>query len=186
MRLKEEEIPKLARYCCEAIYRDSNNSFKVSQQEIQKAIESVLRDHFNQEKSIEEEAEKLYHERASEFEGLERSKAIPKLKQQIAKEKDFILSGGNEGRFSPDKISHMAHLIGDKLYDDDLMDFPDEDDGPKVFKKLLTAYFGEEEEMDVRARKKIASLSNPPMEGSKEWEILFRKYREEEVKRRGR
>lgn len=185
MRLKPEESAKLAKKAGDFILSDPQNQFKVPRAKIFEAIESCLRQHFEEERRIEERAEALFKERVSEMEGLQRSKALQMIRQQIATEENFILSGGPEGRFSADKISHLAHLVGDKLYDDDLMDFPDEDDGPKVFKKIFSEYFHQEEEASQRAVKKIQSLSSPPFEGSKEWDTLYRKYFEEEMRRLG-
>lgn len=185
MRLKPEECQRLAKKAGEIILADPQNEFKVPKAKIFEAIESVLRRHFEEERQIEEEAEKLYRDQAQDFEGIQKSKAIQMIRTQIAKEKDFVLSGGPLGRMSPDKVMHIAHLVADKLYDDDLMDFPDEDDGPKVFKKIFQDYFGAEDAIAEKVRAKIQSLANPPFEGSREWETLFRKYSEEEMRRLG-
>jgi len=185
MKLNADESKKLATHAGNLILADQKNVFKVPKPKIFEAIESVLRMHFEEERLLEEAAQKLYQERSSEFEGLQPAKALGKIRNQLAKEKDFILSGGMEGRFSADKISHISHLIADKLYDDDLMDFPDEDDGPKFMKKILGEYFQRETELEDKVKKKIASMSSPPFEGSREWDVLFRKYKEEELKRLG-
>lgn len=185
MRLLPDECKKLATHAGNLILADQRNTFKVPRPKIFESIESVLRTHFEEERQIEEEAQRLLQERADEFEGLQPNKAIGKIKAQIAKEKDFVLSGGMEGRMSSDKIIHLAHLVADKLYDDDLMDFPDEDDGPKFFKKVFQEYFQRESDLEEKVRKKILSMANPPFEGSREWDVLFRKYKEEELKRLG-
>ncbi|PIR22815.1 MAG: hypothetical protein COV44_06560 [Deltaproteobacteria bacterium CG11_big_fil_rev_8_21_14_0_20_45_16] len=185
MRLKPEEIKLLATNCGNKVLEDSKNTFKVPRAKIFEAIETVLREHFEEERRIEDQAQKLLSDRAHEYEGIQKSKAIYMIKNQIAKEKDFILSGSSQGRMSADKISHMGHLIADKLYDDDLMDFPDEDDGPKFFKQVLKAFFEQEDAIDEKVRKKISTLSSPPLEQSRDWEILYKKYSEEEKKRMG-
>lgn len=185
MRLKPEEIKKLAQHCGHKVLSDQKNVFKVPRAKIFEAIEEVLFHHFEEERRIEVEAEKLLTEKKDEFAGLQKSKAIFMIRNQLAKEKDFILSGGSEQRMSPDKISHLSHLVADKLYDDDLMDFPDEDDGPKFFKEVLGKYFALEDQIDQKVRQKILSMGNPPMEHSKDWEILYRKYVEEEKRKMG-
>lgn len=185
MLLKPEEIKKLATHTGNLILADQNNTFKVPKPKIFEAIEAALRQHFDKEKQIEDKAKVLYQEKSSEFEGLQPGLAIQKIKNMIAKDEDFVLSGGQEGRFTPDKVSHIAHLVADKLYDDDLMDFPDEDDGPKFVKKVFQEYFFKEAQVEEKVRQKIQSLANPPFEGSKEWEVMFRKYTEEELRRLG-
>src|SRR5690606_21752622 len=108
------------------------------------------------------------------------------IRSKIATVKKFVLSGGNEGRFSADKLNLLAHLIDDRLYNDDLVDFVDEDEGLRYFKRVLNQYFGAEEEIIQKVRKKILSQSNPPFEGSRDWDILYKKYLEEEMRRAGR
>lgn len=185
MRLKPEEVKKLANHCGNQVLADKKNVFKVPRAKIFEAIEQVLFHHFEEERRIEEEAEKLFNEKQDDYANIQKPKAVGLIKNMIAKEKDFILSGGHEGRMSADKKSHMAHLVADKLYDDDLMDFPDEDDGPKFFKEVINKYFALEDQIDEKVRSKINSLSNPPHEHSKEWEVLFKKYAEEEKRRMG-
>jgi len=185
VRLKPDEIKKLGVHCANQVFADPKNQFKVARAQIQDTVLEVIRTHFEEERRIEEEAERLLKDRQEEFAGIQRAKAFGMIKAQIANEKDYILSGGQGARMSDDKISHLSHLIADKLYDDDLMDFPDEDDGPKFFKKVLTTYFGLEDQIDEKVRKKINSLSSPPMEHSKDWEVLYKKYCEEEKRRLG-
>lgn len=186
MRLKTEEIKQLATHCGNQVLADPKNVFKVARTKIFEAIQSVLSQHFDQERQIEEEAKQLFEQNnAQEMTGEQKAKSLLKIQKMIAQEKDFYLSGGPYGRMSPDKISHMAHLVADKLYDDDLMDFPDEDDGPKFFKQVITKYFAREDQIDEIVRKKIMSLKSAPLEYSKEWEILYRKYSEEEKRRMG-
>ena len=87
-------------------------------------------------------------------------------------------------RLSEDRISHISHLIVDGIYDDDLVDFVDDDDVLKEVKNTITAYLHLEDEADDAARAKIRSLSRDVPEGSREWDILYKKYFEEETDKR--
>lgn len=89
-------------------------------------------------------------------------------------------------KFSEDRISHLAHLIHDGLYNDMLVDYPDEDKTLRELKKMLHDYFKIEDEVDDIARAKIASLKRGVFEGSREWDIIYKKYCEEEMSKRGR
>jgi len=89
-------------------------------------------------------------------------------------------------RFSDDRISHLSHLIHDGLYHDDLVDYSDEDKALREIKKILIEYFKVEEEADRLAREKIATLKRGVSEGSREWDVLYRKYFEEELARHHR
>ncbi|MDB5037014.1 MAG: hypothetical protein JWQ35_542 [Bacteriovoracaceae bacterium] len=184
MRLKPEESKKLAQHLTNLIVNDKTVTLKTSRQKIQDTIEKVLLHHSEEERQIEQKSEKLYQERSGEFGTMDKGKALAMIRKQVAKENDdFILSGAPEGRFSEDKISHMAHLVADTLFDDDLLDFKDEDEGPQFTKRVFTQYFGKEDEINEKVRKKILGMNNAPFEGSRDWDILFRKYYEEEMRR---
>ena len=87
-------------------------------------------------------------------------------------------------RLTEDRISHLSHLVIDRLDRDDVADFPDEAKALREAKAVFAAYARAEEEADAAARRKIASLSRRVPEGGREWEILYRKYLEEELSRR--
>lgn len=87
---------------------------------------------------------------------------------------------------SEDRISHWAHLITDSIWNDDLVDYSDEDLAFRVAKKALVEFVKEDAEIDRRAKEKVASLKRNVIEGSPEWEILYKKYYEEEQNRRGK
>lgn len=86
---------------------------------------------------------------------------------------------------SEDRQSHWAHLITDGVYDDDLVDFSDDDQALRAVKRALLEFVQEEQDLDSKARSKVASLKRGVIEGSPEWDILYRKYYEEERSRRG-
>lgn len=86
-------------------------------------------------------------------------------------------------RLSEDRISHLAHLILDGLRKDELADFPSEGRALAATKRVLRDFFGPEERLDEAVRKKIQSLSRHVPPGSREWEVLYRKYLEEERKK---
>ena len=85
---------------------------------------------------------------------------------------------------SPDRRSHWAHLITDNLWKADLVEYRDEAIALLLAKKSLDAFCKEEDEIQSFAEKKIASLKRGIPHGSREWEVLFDKYCEEERRRR--
>ena len=87
-------------------------------------------------------------------------------------------------RLTEDRISHLSHLVIDRLYKDDLADFSDEAAALREAKGAFLSFVRAEDEVDTFARKKIASLSRNIPEGGREWEILYRKYFEEEMAKR--
>lgn len=86
-------------------------------------------------------------------------------------------------RLSENRISHLAHLIIDGLWKEDLVDFPNEGRALAETKKVLHDFFQHEDRLDEIVRKKIESLSRRIPPGSREWDVLYRKYLEEEVRK---
>ncbi len=83
-----------------------------------------------------------------------------------------------------DRISHISHKIIDKLWRDDLADFPDEARALEAVKSSIAAYFALTEEVDQAVRQKLASYSQAKVPGSRAWDILYQKFYREELDRR--
>lgn len=86
---------------------------------------------------------------------------------------------------SEERQLHFARIITDGLWNDDLVDFSDDDLALRVARQAITEFVKEDLEIDQKAREKVASLKRSVVEGSPEWEILYKKYYEEERNRRG-
>jgi hypothetical protein len=88
-------------------------------------------------------------------------------------------------RLSEDRISHVSHLILDKLVQDRDVDvLLAEERLLREIKQTITGELQFEDEADTAARRMIQSLSRKVPEGSREWDVLYRKYFEEEMNRR--
>ena len=87
---------------------------------------------------------------------------------------------------SEDRQTHLAHVIADTIWDDDLVDYTDDDLAMRAAKRAIAEFVKEDEEIDRQAREKVSSLKRNVIEGSPEWEVLYRKYYEEERNKRGK
>jgi hypothetical protein len=89
-------------------------------------------------------------------------------------------------RISRDKLNKLAHVVSDALAETDECEFLEDrntirQEARKALEKLLM----EETRIDQAARTKIQSQRRIIPEGSQEWDILYRKYYNEEVKKLG-
>ncbi|MES2767812.1 MAG: DUF507 family protein [Bdellovibrionota bacterium] len=87
---------------------------------------------------------------------------------------------------SDDRKSHFAHLLCDTLYDDDLVDFTEDAVALRHAKDGIDAFLNELEAIDGSVRTKILSLKRGVVEGSPEWDTMYRKYYEEEIQRKNK
>jgi hypothetical protein len=86
---------------------------------------------------------------------------------------------------SEERVSHLARLIVDGIWNDDLVDYVDDDAALRAGKKGLNQFVKVVNDVDVKVQEKIASLKRGVPEGSPEWDILYGKYFEEEIQRHG-
>jgi hypothetical protein len=89
-------------------------------------------------------------------------------------------------RLSDSRISHLAHLVIDAVRKGHLGDFPSEGRALADTKLVLHDFFQREDQIDDIVRQKIQSLSRRVPPGSREWDILYRKYFEEESRKQRR
>ncbi len=88
-------------------------------------------------------------------------------------------------RLTEDRISHLSHLILDKLVQDrDVDALQPEERLLREIKRTIKAELQFEDEADEAARRTIRSLSRNVPEGGREWDVLYRKYFEQELNRR--
>jgi hypothetical protein len=89
-------------------------------------------------------------------------------------------------RLSRDKMNKLAHTVADKLAEIDGVEFIEDRNTIRMeVRKILEELLGKEAKIDAAARQKIESQKRTIMEGTPEWEILYRKYYNEEVKKLG-
>jgi uncharacterized protein len=86
-------------------------------------------------------------------------------------------------RLSDNRISHLAHLIINGLRNGNLVHFANEGRALAETKQVLHEFFKREDHIDELVRQKIMSLSRHVPPGSREWDVLYRKYLEEEIRK---
>jgi hypothetical protein len=89
-------------------------------------------------------------------------------------------------RLSRDKVNKLAHVVSDALAETPQVDFLEDRNTIRLeTRKVLEDLLNQEAKIDQMARQKIESQKRTILEGSQEWDILYRKYYNEEVKKLG-
>ncbi len=89
-------------------------------------------------------------------------------------------------RVSRDKVNKIAHVLTDALAGINEVEFRQDHNTVRLeVRKLLEELLNQEAHIDQSARQKIESQKRTILEGSQEWDILYRKYYTEEVKKLG-
>jgi hypothetical protein len=89
-------------------------------------------------------------------------------------------------RLSRDKVNQIAHVVTDALAEAGDVEFVEDRNTIRLeARKILEELLNQEARIDQTARQKIDSQKRTILEGSQEWDILYRKYYNEEVKKLG-
>jgi hypothetical protein len=87
-------------------------------------------------------------------------------------------------KLSREKILRLSHLILDYLNSDDGVEYFDDPQAIRTdILRLISDEMKADEAIDALVRRKIETQKRPIIEGSDEWEVLYRKYYEEESAR---
>ena len=87
-------------------------------------------------------------------------------------------------RLSHERCVHLSHLFVNALEDDEGVEFlRDPNDVRLKVLQILESELLKEDELEESIRRKIASQKREIPEGSPEWDLLFRKYYDEELKK---
>ena len=87
-------------------------------------------------------------------------------------------------KLSREKILRLSHLILDRLnHDEDVEFFMEPQELRQEIVRLISDEMKADEAIDAIVRRKIESQKRTIVEGSDEWDVLYRKYFEEEMAR---
>jgi hypothetical protein len=86
---------------------------------------------------------------------------------------------------SDDKLSHLSHVILESLKRSTAARLTGEEaHALRAVKRVLGAELRDEEEVDQAVRRRLQSYSRQIVESSPEWDVLYRKTYEEELRKR--
>ncbi len=87
-------------------------------------------------------------------------------------------------KLSREKILRLSHLILDYIEDDEALDyFVEPQELRQEIVRIIESEMRTDEAIDALVRRKLESQKRQIVEGSDEWDVLYRKYHEEEVQR---
>jgi hypothetical protein len=89
-------------------------------------------------------------------------------------------------RLTREKVVRLSHQITEVLVSAADVEFvEDRDTIRQQVVQILTDTLKEEEKADAEVRKRITSQKKEILEGSEEWDVLYRKYYFDELRRMG-
>lgn len=88
-------------------------------------------------------------------------------------------------RLSEARILFLAREALNRLRAEQLAEIPNFALALRVGRELVEQFTAQGDAVDAAVRRKIASLRRGVVEGSAEWNILYRRYRDEELRKKG-
>ena len=88
-------------------------------------------------------------------------------------------------KLSEARILYLARESLARLRDEGLAEIPNFALALRQARELIAEWNDQGDEIDALVRRKITSIKRGIVEGSNEWTLLYRRYREEELRRRG-
>lgn len=180
MRLKEEQITGLAERVLRGLTAAHLITSKASEAELVAAIAEPMHRFSEAARAVDEGVKKVMTQygRQMQVGQVDTQKMYGMIRKQVAKDLKFDLE--------PDEqVSVLAHKIHDTLYQDDLVDYLEEERALRQIKETLRETLKADDILGEKVRHKILSLKRSVPEGSAEWQILYEKYLEEELNKRG-
>jgi uncharacterized protein len=88
-------------------------------------------------------------------------------------------------RLSEGRVLFLARESLARMRDEGLIDITNFPIALRHARELIEEWVEKGDAIDAAVRSKIASLKRGVVEGSPEWNILYRRYREEELRKKG-
>jgi uncharacterized protein len=88
-------------------------------------------------------------------------------------------------KLSEARILYLARESLARLRDEGLAEIPNFALALRQARELIGEWNDQGDEIDALVRRKITSIKRGIVEGSNEWTLLYRRYRDEELRKRG-
>ena len=181
MRLKPNQSEFVARKIAIDLINAPFVKLLKGKDDVVEAAKKIILDNLKQEKELDGKVQDILEEN---YEDIEMQRADERqlffmIKKRLAPEFGIIMN-------YDDRYSDISHKILDELYEEYLIEYEVNDNQVKnvifnSFKEFAKSY----EEIDDVVYNKIRSLEKEVMPGSEEYEILYERYFQEELTRRG-
>jgi hypothetical protein len=183
MLIKEAQVPFLSR---KIAYDLLNSGFVTFPKGIDNAmveIEDIIMDDVLWEREIEDKAREILAKQEEEneflFYDVDRREVFKLIKKEIANEEGFNLK-------RDERIDDLAHFLVKELWDKELIDYDVRDGKIKniIFNSVME-FLNREREARDEVYKKLENYKRPLIPGTEEWELVFNRLYEQELKKRG-
>ncbi len=183
MLIKEAQVPFLARKISIDLLNSGFVTFPHSIEDATREIEEIIEDDVAWEREIENKTRDIIASQEEEneflFYDVDRREVFKLIKNKVAEKEGFHLK-------KDERVDDLSHYLIKELWDKELIDYDVRDGKIKniVYKSIMEFLHREIEARD-EVYKKIENYKRPLVPGSEEFELVFQRLYEQELRKRG-
>ena len=181
MRLRLPHAPYVANKIAVDLLKSGFVTFTSGVEPVVKVAQEVLESELKKEAALDMRVKELMEEHEEEIEHnlVDSKQLFWMIKKKLAPEYDVILN-------YEDKYNDYAHKILNRLYEEDLIYYEVPDNKVKnVIYDAITDYIKSYDEIEDVVLEKISHYKRKLIPGTEEFEIIFERMFEEELRKRG-
>lgn len=181
MRIRLPHSPYIANKITIDLLNSGFVEMKSGIEPVKSAIKTIIDTDIKKELALEEKVKEKLEESEDDIEFLraDYKQLFWMVKKRLAPEFDVILS-------YEDRYNNVAHQILDVLWNEDLMEYSvAENKIRNIIYNSISTYVNSFEEIEDVVFEKIGNYKRKLIAGTEEFEIIFQKIYEEELKKRG-
>lgn len=181
MRIKLPHIPYIANKIMLDIANSSFIEIKEQLEKLNQSVRAILEKDALSEKKLDERVKELLEKQEEEMElmQVDRKNMFWLVKKRLAGDFGVILN-------SEDRHNHLAHQILNELVENDFINFAVSENRVKNLIFLsIENYLKIYEKLEDEVYDKISNYKTKPIPGSEEYELIFEKLYQEELRKRG-
>jgi len=183
MLIKETQVPYIANKVIIDLLNSGFVTFNHGLDKAKKMVEEILMENVSIEREIENETKEIIANQEEEneylFYDIDRKELFAMIKKKLANEDGFILN-------KTDRLNDLAHTIVEELWDNELIDYEINDGKMKnIVFDSMNSFIKEKHQIEDVVYDKLKNYKKQLIVGSEEWELVFNKLYEQELKKRG-
>ena len=183
MLIKEAQVPFISRKIAYDLLNSGYVTFPKGIDNAIKEIEEIIMDDVLWEREIEDKAREILAQQEEEneflFYDVDRREVFKLIKKKIAEEEGFSIN-------KEERIEDLSHFLVKELWDKELIDYDVRDGKIKniIFNSIME-FLNREKEARDEAFKKIEHYKRKLIPGTDEFNLVFQRIYEQELRKRG-
>ncbi len=183
MLIKEAQVPFISRKIAYDLLNSGYVTFPKGIDNAIKEIEEIIMDDVLWEREIEDKAREILAQQEEEneflFYDVDRREVFKLIKKKIAEEEGFNIN-------KEERIEDLSHFLVKELWDKELIDYDVRDGKIKniIFNSIME-FLNREKEARDEAFKKIEHYKRKLIPGTDEFNLVFQRIYEQELRKRG-